>query len=47
VLVLNSIRRKSSAVGLVTGLPNTDENQPAHKPGNVLFLELTGIFFSL
>jgi hypothetical protein len=47
VLVLNSIRRKSLAVGLASGLPNTDENQPAHRPKNVLFLELTDIFLIL
>jgi hypothetical protein len=44
VLVLNSIRLKSPVVGLANGLPNIDENQPAHKPRNVPFLELTDIF---
>jgi hypothetical protein len=44
VLVLNSIRLKSPAVGLVSGLPNIDSIRPAHKPRNDLFLERTDIF---
>jgi hypothetical protein len=44
VLVLNSTRLKSFVVGLAGGLPNIDENQPAHKPRNEFILELTDIF---
>jgi hypothetical protein len=44
VLVLNSIRLKSLAVGLVGGLPNTDNNRPASRPRNEFILERTDIF---
>jgi hypothetical protein len=44
VLVLNSIRLKSLAVGLVSGLPNIDSNPPASRPRNEFILERTDIF---
>jgi hypothetical protein len=44
VLVLNSIRLKSLAVGLVSGLPNIDSIRPATEPKNEFVLERMDIF---
>jgi hypothetical protein len=44
VLVLNSIRLKSLAVGFVSGLPNIDSILPAHKPRNEFVLGRMDIF---